>query len=175
MSIFAASLFFEGGRIYGIEETDDPINEITFDLILEETHNLVSEVSQHGIEEGSEIADHVQNAIRQGNVRGLITNFSIQTFGFAYNRARDIYDTLVDLWERKVPLTIYTVLDIYDNIILNNIPITKESELGDGIEIQFSFQQIKLVKLQSIGLDIKISSLSTDIQKQIAKKSRALR
>jgi len=172
MPIFPASLFYEGGLIYGVEETDDTFNEITFDLILEETHNFNSEVSRHAVEEGAEIADHVERAVQQGSVRGLITNYSIQRGGFASNRARDVFDELVSIWEREQLLTLYTLMRIYDNIILNSIPITKESELGDGIEIQFSFQQVKIVKLQSIELDIKVLDLNSPLNRQIATKKR---
>lgn len=162
MSLIPASMFFKGLNIYGLETEDFVF--VTFDLILSENHNFDSEVTTHPVEDGSEISDHIQNELVKGDITGLITNYSVNTPFLITNRAQDVFNTLVGLWEDKKLFTLYTVLNIYENVAITSMPITLDETMSDSLVFQISFREVKVVQLQEIVVDV-----LTNQNRQIAK------
>lgn len=160
-------LFFKYNRSYGI-------GSISFDLITSEDHNFRSNVTEHPVEDGSDITDHIQNQLQSGTLTGLISNFSINSTGLISNRAQDVFDALVSLWELRTLMTAMTMLKVYDNVAITEIPITRDTDSGESIVIQVSFKQVKVVYLQEVTLelDVKVNNLATNKNRQVAKKRR---
>ena len=168
MAKIPASMFFKGNKLYGI-------GEIKFDIIVTEDHVHASSVSIHPIEDGSEIADHIQNQMEAGNMTGIISNFSLNAGPIVSNRAQDAYDALVSLWEERNLVTIYTVLHVYENVAIANMPVARDADSGESLTVQISFQVVKKVKLQEIQLDltVKPKNLNTNANRQVANQSNA--
>ena len=55
------------------------VGEISLDLILTETHSLNAVVTQHPVQDGSTISDHITILPRSGTMRVLVSNFSLST------------------------------------------------------------------------------------------------
>jgi len=163
-----ASLFFKENKIYGV-------GEISFDIIVTEDHIHQSNVSSHSIEDGSVISDHVHNLMRAGNMTGVISNFSVNAGTIFTNRAQDAYDALVSLWEEKNIVTVYTILHTYEDVIIANMPVARDSDSGDSLMVQISFQSVKIVMLQDIELElsIKVKNLNTNQNRQVSTKTNA--
>ncbi len=168
MAIVPASLFFKGLGIYGA-------GEISFDLVLSENHNFDSEVTTHPVEDGSEISDHIQNELIKGDITGLITNYSINTPLITSNRAEDTFNALVELWESKTLFTMYTILNVYDNVAITSMPITLDENSADSLIFQISFREVKVVTLQEIEVevDVKTDGVDTNAKRQVAKEHNA--
>jgi hypothetical protein len=66
-----ASLFFKEEGYF--------VGSIQFDLILSENHALESQVTEHPIENGATVADHIRELPRKGSLSGLVTNFPLKT------------------------------------------------------------------------------------------------
>jgi hypothetical protein len=168
MAIAAVSLFFRGNRQYGV-------GNIKFDLELEESHNFTSRVSVHNVEDGSVISDHIQNDLENGTLTGLVSNYSLNTYTLSSNRAQDVFDAFVALWEERTLVEIVTVLKVYTDVAVTSIPISKDSEDGESVTVQVSFQKVKVVKLQEVQLDlsIKVADLASNQNRQVAGKQDA--
>lgn len=76
------------------------VGAIVFDLLLEETHSIKSRVTQHPIESGSAISDHIVRELRSGTLKGLVSNFSIGTARNLVEVAPDLYSRLGPSWGR---------------------------------------------------------------------------
>lgn len=50
------------------------VGSVVFDLILSEEHSLEAEVTQHPVENGATISDHIRNLPRKGSLTGFVTN-----------------------------------------------------------------------------------------------------
>lgn len=163
MAALPVSLFFKGNRVYGV-------GNISFDLVLSETHNFNSKITTHRIEDGSEIADHIQNELENGTLNGLISNFSLNAGPIVTNRAQDVFEALVSLWNEKQPVTITTVLRVYEDVVISSMPFMRDASQGDSLPISVSFRQIKIVTLQEVTLElsVKVNDLKTDVNKQVA-------
>lgn len=66
-----ASLFFKDEGYF--------VGSIQFDLILSENHSLEAQVTEHPIENGATVSDHIRDLPRKGSVSGLVTNFPLKT------------------------------------------------------------------------------------------------
>jgi len=163
MADLPASLFFKNNRKYGI-------GTITFDLVLSENHNFNSIVTEHPIEDGSEITDHIENELENGTLNGLISNFSLNAGDITTNRAQDVFEALVALWKEKTTVTITTVLRVYESVVITSMPFMRDSSQGDSLPISISFRKIRIVKLQEVILElsVKVNDLESDENKQVA-------
>lgn len=158
-----SSLFFSQNKSYGV-------GAITFDLIISETHNFNTAVSEHPIETGAVITDHIDNALEQGTVSGLISNHSLRSNGIISNRAQDAFDALVDLWKEKTIVTITTVMRTYENVVITSMPFQREHSTGDALFISLSFRKVEIVSLTEIAfeLDVRPQDLESEQDRQIA-------
>lgn len=66
-----ASLFFKDEGYF--------VGSVQFDLILSENHSLEAQVTEHPIENGATVADHIRELPRKGSLSGLVTNFPLKT------------------------------------------------------------------------------------------------
>ena len=160
---FPVSLFFKENKKYGV-------GLLEFDLLLAEDHNFNNIITEHPVEDGSIIADHIQNELENGTLTGLVSNFSLKT-GFLFsNRAQDAFDLLVDLWQRKELVTINTIHRTYTDVGIVSLPVSRDAASAESIIIQCVFKKVKVVKLQSVSLEAEISllGLASGTQKQVS-------
>ena len=161
MALINATLFFKNNRIYGV-------GAITFDLILNESHNFSNTVTQYNIENGSNISDHIQNEPITGQVSGLITNFNINLVGFFVNNAQAAFEKLEELYKKQELVTIVTVLKVYQNVAITNITINRDKDTGEALFADFSFQEINIVSLQEIVItaSVNIKDMTSNLNQQ---------
>lgn len=55
------------------------VGSIKFDLEISENHSIEAQVSEHPIEDGSVVSDHVRILPRKGSIVGLVTNHPLPT------------------------------------------------------------------------------------------------
>jgi len=163
MAELATTLFFQNNRNYGV-------GIITFDLILEETHNYSNSVTRYKIEDGSNISDHIQNEVESGSITGLITNFSLFDGVLLSNKAQDVFNQLRDLYLNKELVDIVTVLKVYENVAITNISVPRNSESGEELISNFSFEQVDIVNLQEVLIEatIRLNDMNSDLNRQAA-------
>lgn len=54
------------------------VDSIQFDLIVSEDHSIESTVTEHPVENGATVNDHVRNLPRKGSLTGLVTNYPLK-------------------------------------------------------------------------------------------------
>ena len=84
-------LLFKTGGYY--ISSDTILHTVSFDLLLDEQHSLEAEVTQHTVEDGSTISDHIRLLPRKGSLTGFVTNHPFQVGyngGLAPNIAKKI-------------------------------------------------------------------------------------
>lgn len=163
MADIPVSLFFKENRKYGV-------GTINFDLVLSENHNFSANATTHPVEDGSEISDHIINALENGTLNGLISNFSINAGEITSNRSQDVFDALVALWKEKTLVTITTVMRVYEDVVITSMPFLRDGSQGESLPISISFRQMRVVTLEQIELEVEVKTngVETDIDKQVA-------
>lgn len=153
------------------------VGGIVFDLLIQESHSLRNIITTHTIEDGSAIADHIRNELRQGALVGIVTNYSIGlnfteglTLPGKASRYKDAYDAMVALWRERSLVTIVTQLEVYENVAISSVDVSRAPETGEALQFQVSFQQVKSVSLKEVEVTagIRVGDMGADLNRQAA-------
>ena len=175
-SAVPVSLFFSGNE-YGIEPGKDAtqgVGAIVFTLILKESHSLSATVSEHPVENGSPVSDHIQNGQREGSFTGLVSNFSI--FGVRDappNAAKHALDLLTLIWKDRKLVSVNLGLASYEDVAITNVSASRDGSSGDAQEFEISFKQVKKVELRAVSIGVTVTpppKMDTKKRKQAAVK-----
>ena len=164
------------------------VGEISLDLILTETHSLNAVVTQHPVQDGSTISDHITILPRSGTMRVLVSNFSLSTAkgddradwdeiydqGEAAqkslpNRAEEAWKKLKDLVKKRELVKVVTSLEVYEDVALTRVETTRDGDTGDALEIDIDYEQVTKVKLKETKVTAQVQP--SDMKSTINQKS----
>lgn len=164
------------------------VGEISLDLILTETHSLNAVVTQHPVQDGSTISDHITILPRSGTMRVLVSNFSLSTAegdaraawdeiyaqGEAAqktlpNRAEEAWKKLKDLVKARELVKVVTSLEVYEDVALTRVETTRDGDTGDALEIDIDYEQVTKVKLKETKVTVQVQP--SDMKSTINQKS----
>lgn len=176
-------------------------NIIYFDTAETVVKNFPNKVTNHPIEDGSPITDHITSEPKKITVSGIISDAS---FFFAADDTFSKITTLADGQTRRVPVegraqkaldqleqirdnrevfTLQTRNEIFDNMVFTSFSVPRDAQTGDAARVRFTAQQISTVKRRFVTVtaakpeDADKSSENAETGKQassLAKKSVAL-
>lgn len=136
---------------------------------LEPTHEMESTPTDHPVESGSDITDHVRLELRPFSARCLITNslyeaaeshmgaatpttiaiptgggsFAVYGFTEAVDRVQLVYTALKELRASRTPCTIVTNLERYESMIIKRLSFPENAT--DAIELTIEAREIQIV------------------------------
>ena len=164
------------------------VGEISLDLILTETHSLNAVVTQHPVQDGSTISDHITILPRSGTMRVLVSNFSLSTAegdaraawdeiyaqGEAAqktlpNRAEEAWKKLKDLVKTRELVKVVTSLEVYEDVALTRVETTRDGDTGDALEMDIDYEQVTKVKLKETKVTVQVQP--SDMKSTINQKS----
>ena len=164
------------------------VGEISLDLILTETHSLNAVVTQHPVQDGSTISDHITILPRSGTMRVLVSNFSLSTAegdaraawdeiyaqGEAAQktlpkRAEEAWKKLKDLVKTRELVKVVTSLEVYEDVALTRVETTRDGDTGDALEIDIDYEQVTKVKLKETKVTVQVQP--RDMKSTINQKS----
>lgn len=144
---------------------------LAIDATLQETHSAAAEVTEHPVEVGSDIADHVRPKPVELRVDGIVTNAPLQTDllstalaasplapGLAVAGAaaqaligkaefiKDAYNTLMNIRDNGQLVVIATPYRQYESMIMTDLQVVRDQKTGDALRFQLSFRQIVVVE-----------------------------
>ena len=159
-----ASLFFRDEN-FGLDD-------LSFDLLIDESHSIEFDVADHAVENGSSISDHIQERLRKVSVTGLFTNHPIGSKGGAYvnedgsikreadtvkmdgaemtgNRSRDLkLDQLKKLARERRPVRLVTSLEVYEEMVVERLSYDRGPDDGESIKFTIELREIKTATLR---------------------------
>lgn len=137
------------------------------DGVISEQHNSSATITQHPVEYGVNIADHVIKQPQKITINGIVTNSpSIgqmfnklpggATFGeralsqLTGSRIREAYAGLVELQNERFPVRLQTGLLVYDNMVLTDI--SAPNDLQGNLRVTLTFTEIFVVNGETTGV-----------------------
>ncbi len=138
------------GKKLRIQVGDLGLEYIDLDCTDSETYDHDSVVTEHPVEGGQNITDHVRVLPIKLAIDGFITNHAIsRTFvNLDFTRAEDCYTLLRDWQNTAQRLKIVTGLDEFDDLILKSFTVTRDKETGNALPVRLNFQEIQIVDSQ---------------------------
>ena len=163
---------------FGVDSADKT-GSIRFDLLVDESHTLEFEVSDHPIENGAVITDHVTQKLRTCTVTGMFTNFPDRnefgesTDGYTGvqvsdgtpvkdNRARDLFIELENLAMQRKPVRLVTALHEGKHAIARRGRLVEAVDVifhdaadrrlrqGDALHLRYNLLQCHRIRLPSL-------------------------
>jgi len=131
------------------------IGGIRLDASLREVHTSSATVTENPIEGGKPIADNVILQPKVLQIDGVISDAPLSIFQFEQfiaglgtifgqsSRSMDAYQSLLKLQEDRIPFAVVTGLRSYENMILENLSVTRSASVGRALSFTASLKQIE--------------------------------
>lgn len=174
-----ASLFSrtEGFGVYG----SPVVESFPFDLLLNESHTLEFSLSDHAIDDGATITDHVTRKLRSCTIKGFFTNHPMENSRKSTgsvtiadydserlereekaqtNRALEMLEQLEAIAEKKQPVRLVTAMKIYPEMLIQSISYSREPNSGSAVTFTMKLREFKMatVKIKKYTVNIKTES-----------------
>lgn len=145
-----------------------------------ETHTLDSAVTDHPVEDGADVTDHVrvlpnrltiegivsdtpigviaavrkdESPFRTESTGGVVTAETALRFG---KPSEDAFAFLKELRAKREPVRVETDIAVYENMILVGLSIPRSARTGGALHFRASFQEIVLVKTERTSISVAI-------------------
>ncbi|OWV08681.1 phage baseplate protein [Fibrobacter sp. UWH1] len=166
--VIAASLFTRNEN-FGLEN-------LPFDLLVDESHELEFDITDHAVENGATISDHVQQKLRSVKVTGMFTNHTINGEGGFVNEdgtrnsrtwkdkveiqeAEAVTNTALKRWEQlcaiakaRQKVRIITCLEVYEEMAIQSLHATRGAEDGESVKFELTLREIRTANFSSENL-----------------------
>lgn len=166
--VMQSSLFFRDEG-FGLEE-------LKFDLLIDESHSLDFDIPEHAVENGSSISDHVCERLRSVQITGLFTNHPIGGKKSGYvnedgtvneepdevsvdgaegrgNIALANFEKLKEIARRRKPVRLVTSLEVYEEMVFESIPYSRGPDDGESIKFTAKLREVRTAKVSTARRD----------------------
>jgi hypothetical protein len=128
---------------------------VELDAVVEETPTRNFDATEHPVEVGANIVDHVRPKSRELKINALVVD---TPYGEESQpgRSRDAHAALARAGAQGVTFTITDGLERYENMILTTISTTLTKQIGtDALKLQLGFREIRLVSTQTVAFQVR--------------------
>lgn len=152
------------------------LDELKFDLLIDESHSLDFDIPEHAVENGSSISDHVCERLRQVQITGLFTNHPIGGKKSGYvnedgtvneepdevsvdgaegrgNIALANFEKLKEIARRRKPVRFVTSLEVYEEMVFESIPYSRGPDDGESIKFTAKLREVRTAKVSTVRRD----------------------
>ena len=161
-----ASLFWREEGL-GIHHGDSKLTYMPFNLFISENHALKFRVSDHPLQDGSTISDHVHQEMQECTIEGMFTNHPMRKleevnevkFKDEYatsevkptvsNTALANFEKLKLLAKQRKPVRLVCSLEIYPKMVITGIDYDRDSKSGSSIRFTITLRELKTVSLKA--------------------------
>lgn len=131
---------------------------LTLDASLSESHSAEAEATDHPVEQGANITDHIRPKPQMLTIEGFVSNTpsdSAQTQNgeFPRDSAGPAEAAFAALEARRLAGKLHIVstsLQTYENMALLGRPVTRNAQVGNALAVMLLFKEIRVVFNQTI-------------------------
>lgn len=125
------------------------IKGFIIDATVAESHEFSSEVTEHPVENGADIADNVRAQPLRVVLDCIVSDTPIGVVADARTSdelpSSQAYDLLLDIRDAREPVSIETSLRTFDNMMLESLSIPRSPGNGHALRFTASFVQVTLI------------------------------
>lgn len=150
--------------VFGLGGAQTSIGALQLDALLTESTELNSNISEYPVEEGPPITDHITQNSERLALSGVVTGAGVLMFGAGgRSKLMAAKEALRLIHEGRIPITVITGMDIYENFGMSNARIGRSNQ-GDKLTIECEFQKIRKVTAKQADIPPEKVAESTDAQ-----------
>lgn len=139
---------------------------VQFDASVNEVHSDEAEITDHPIEEGSIVSDHIRKKPASIEINGLVTNTPITFLASVFGksplvnnivpslgtRVNDAYEELLRVMEAGETVDVITSLRDYENMAITSMTVNRNAQTGNVLDCTISLREIIIAN--SLTMDI---------------------
>lgn len=140
------------------------IDGYPLDLVETEEHSMTSEITEHPVEDGSDISDNIRIKPRELTLtNAIVSNTPIGTVATDDTRilgetlpppAMDAYRRLEQIWLARSTVTVVTNLKKYESMALETLTIPQEAKNAGGLVFTAHFKEVRIVRNKRVTMAI---------------------
>lgn len=138
------------------EDSKVSIGEIVLDAALEETHTLQARATEHPVETGCDVTDHVQSLPASLTLEGIISNTPLSALGLTRfkndDRAHAAFKEFEAIVQTGRFIDIVTSLKTYKNMVIEDFVVTRHAHDSDALSFSCTAKQISMVSSRLINI-----------------------
>lgn len=149
-------------------KTKASIGSVEVDASITETHTGTAEVTDHPVEQGAAVSDHVRVQPATLTLEGFVSNTPLplssdpltrrNSLGVEFDsrssmdlsRAGQAYTDLERLKNAGELFTVVTMLRSYDNMLMTSLVVPRDATTGDGLRFSATFKQVRLATSRTV-------------------------
>lgn len=164
------------------------IDELVLDAIITEKHNFSSEITEHPVEDGSMIVDHIYNKPISIDLDCIITNTPMTWAGLtAFNSLKRYVDNesndfaeiafkkIEEIFIKRKPISIATSLKTYENMVLENLSVERGGRSSSSLHFNCTAKQIRIISRQMVPIPKPKSPRTQSKQKKGPQETKPMR
>lgn len=125
------------------------IGGFELDASVNETHSFESEVTDHPVEKGADVTDHVRARPIMLMIEGVVSDSPIGDIrdrrSVTTSPSNDALAHLLDIRDKREPIVVETALKVYENMVLQSLEIPRSASTGEALRFRATFKQVQLV------------------------------
>ncbi|MCP4601783.1 MAG: hypothetical protein GY847_14925 [Proteobacteria bacterium] len=134
------------------------VGAVQFDAMVSENHTMSAEVTEHPVEEGSDIADHIRIGPREIEIVGVISNTPVVLLSSVkaespiegdtervVDRVNAAHKRIKKTMEEGLLVQVVTSLETYpDDMAIISYGVTRDADKGNILEANLVLRQIQI-------------------------------
>ncbi len=139
------------------------IGELVVDAVIKESHHFRAYISEHPVENGSTMADHVDNLPISLELECLVSNTPMSLVGLTLydslqrsssnnDFAQLAFDKIAEIFTKREPLSIVTTLKTYANMVLESLSIERDGHSAESLHFNCTAKQIRVINQKLINI-----------------------
>jgi hypothetical protein len=147
------------------------VGVVQFDASISETHARECQVTDHPVEEGATISDHIRRTPEKLDVNGIVTNHpliflaSVQAvspltddLSPVTDRAELAYSKLRELMDNGELVTVVTSLWEYSNMAITSMSVTRDVQNGNVLNCSLSLREVIIAKTETVAAPVPVKT-----------------
>jgi hypothetical protein len=147
---------------------------VELDASITEGHSFDTVITDHPVEAGANVSDHVRLVPSRLKISGIVSNqpLSLTQINLNPTRADEAFATLLSYQEDAQLLTVTTTLQVYEDMLLKSLSVTRDKDTGNIVAMDLDFQQVVTVESSFAAVAPKdTKQKSGQNKKQVGKKA----
>lgn len=112
--------------------------DVELDVVREETLSYRNEVSEHAVEGGSAIADHLRHLPRTLSITATIAGPDWET---RYERLRELADSQ--------ELGTYVGVTVWENVVIESLNPSHTVQVANGVRFSATLKQVRVARVET--------------------------
>ena len=136
---------------------------VQFDCGVSETHTSEATVTEHPVEEGADVSDHIRLSPEMIEINGIVSNTPIVFLASveapspleddlvpATDRVQVAYAELRGVMKRGEPVDVITSLRVYENMAIVGMSVMRDNTTGNVLNCSLSLREIIIAQTKTV-------------------------